>query len=90
MNQTYRVDLPNEVALVVRIAHKSVPRFVDEAELMALAGEVGVPTPSVLGLDQRDYDGERLSFSVQQFSPGRSVDELARHVSIPRGMRHME
>lgn len=81
MNETYRVDLWSETALVVRIARQPVPWFVDEAELMALARGAGVPTPTVLGLEQRELDGELLSFSVQQFIPGRSLDELA--ASLP-------
>lgn len=76
MNETYRVELLDESAVVVRIARQSAPWFVDEAQLMALAGGVGVPTPQVLGLEQVDHDGELLSFSVQQFLPGRSLAEL--------------
>jgi aminoglycoside phosphotransferase (APT) family kinase protein len=43
---------------------------------MAQARAVGVPTAEVLGLEHLDYDGELLSFSIQQFLPGRSLDEL--------------
>ncbi|HEX8510619.1 MAG TPA: phosphotransferase [Propionibacteriaceae bacterium] len=83
MNETYRVELPNEVFVVVRIARQPVPWFVDEAELMALAGAAGVPTPEVLGLAQLDHGGELLSFSVQQFLPGRSLEELAGVLPAP-------
>jgi hypothetical protein len=47
MNETYRVELPNDVAVVVRIARQPVPWFTDEAHLMAQARGVGVPTPEV-------------------------------------------
>src|SRR5919199_3513209 len=77
MNETYRVELPNEVAVVVRIARQPVPWFTDEAHLMAQARGVGVPTPEVLGVEQVEHDGERLSLSIQRLVPGRSLDELA-------------
>jgi aminoglycoside phosphotransferase (APT) family kinase protein len=76
MNETYRAELAGNVAVVVRIARQSTPWFIDEAHLIAQAGEVGVPTAEVLGLEHLDHDGELLSFSVQQFLPGRSLGEL--------------
>lgn len=76
MNETYRVELRSDIAVVVRIARQRVPWFIDEAHLMALARDVGVPTAAVLGLEHLDHDGELLSFSIQQFLPGRSLDEL--------------
>ena len=75
MNETYRVELPNDVA-VVRIARQPVPWFTDEEHVMAQARGVGVPTPEVLGVEQVDHDGERLSFSIQRLVPGRSQFEL--------------
>src|ERR671932_676790 len=77
MNETYRVELPNDVAVVVRIARQPVPWFTDEAHLMAQARGVGVPTPEVLGVEQVEHDGERLSLAIQRLVPGRSLDELA-------------
>src|SRR5918911_5469977 len=77
MNETYRVELPNDVAVVVRIARQPEPWFTDEGHIMAQARGVGVPTPEVLGLEQVDHDGELLSFSIQRLVPGRSLDELA-------------
>src|ERR671929_1220799 len=76
MNETYRVELPNDVA-VVRIARQPVPWFTDEEHLMAQARGVGVPPPEVLGVEQVDHDGELLSFSILRLVPGRSLDELA-------------
>lgn len=76
MNETYRADLAGSVAVVVRIARQPEPWFIDEALLMAQAREVGVPTAEVLGLDHLDHQGELLSFSIQQFLPGRSLAEL--------------
>src|SRR5205823_3131541 len=49
LNETYRVELPNDVAVVVRIARQPVPWFTDEEHVMAQARGVGVPTPEVLG-----------------------------------------
>jgi aminoglycoside phosphotransferase (APT) family kinase protein len=77
MNETYRVELPNEVAVVVRIARQPVPWFTDEEHVMAQARGVGVPTPEMLGVEQVDHDGEVLSLSIQRLVPGRSLDELA-------------
>ena len=77
MNETYRVELPNDVAVVVRIARQSVPWFTDEEHVMAQARGVGVPTPNVLGVEQVDHDGELLSFSILQLVPGRPLNELA-------------
>jgi aminoglycoside phosphotransferase (APT) family kinase protein len=77
MNETYRVDLSNDMAVIVRIARQPVPWFTDEQHIMAQARGVGVPTPEVLGLEQVDHDGELLSFSIQRLVPGRSLDELA-------------
>ncbi len=77
MNETYRVELRNDVAVVVRIARQPVPWFTDEEHVMAQARGAGVPTPEVLGVEQVDYDGALLSFSIQRLVPGRSLDELA-------------
>jgi aminoglycoside phosphotransferase (APT) family kinase protein len=76
MSETYRAELGSDVAVVVRIAHQPTPWFVDEAHLMAQARDVGVPTAEVLGLEHLDHDGELLSFSIQQFLPGRLLSEL--------------
>ena len=80
MNETHRVELPNAVAVVVRIARQPVPWFTDEAHVMAQARGVGVPTPEVLGVEQVEHDGELLSLSIQRLVPGRSLDELAREL----------
>src|ERR671934_771655 len=77
MNETYRVELLNDVAVVVRIARQPVPWFTEEEHVMAQARGVGVPTPEVLGVEQVEHDGELLSFSIQRRVPGRSLDELA-------------
>jgi aminoglycoside phosphotransferase (APT) family kinase protein len=77
MNETYRAELLDDVAVVVRIARQAVPWFTEEAHLMAQARAVGVPTPEVLGIQHVDHDGELLSFSIQRLMPGRSLDELA-------------
>jgi aminoglycoside phosphotransferase (APT) family kinase protein len=76
MNETYRVGLVGGSEVVVRIARQDVPWFVDEAHLMAQARAVDVPTAEVLGLEHLDHDGELLSFSVQEFLPGRSLEEV--------------
>jgi len=81
MNETYRVELVSDVAVVVRIARQQVPWFIDEAHLMAQARAVGVPTAEVLGLEHLDHNGELLSFSIQQFLPGRSLEELIGELS---------
>ena len=76
MNETYRVELSGDVAVIARIARQSVPWFADEAHLMAQARGVGVPTPEVLGVEHLVNDGELLSLSIQRLLPGRSLDEL--------------
>ncbi|WP_083750914.1 phosphotransferase family protein [Kribbella sp. ALI-6-A] len=76
MNETYRAELTGDLTVVVRIARQDASWFVDEAQLMAQAREAGVPTAEVLGLEHLDHEGELLSFSVQRFLPGRSLDEL--------------
>ncbi|MEV5967801.1 phosphotransferase [Kribbella sp. NPDC051952] len=76
MNETYRAELGRGVAVVVRIARQSTPWFIDEAQLMTQARAAGVPTAEVLGLEHLDHDGELLSFSIQEFLPGRSFAEL--------------
>jgi aminoglycoside phosphotransferase (APT) family kinase protein len=81
MNETYRADLAGGGAVVVRIARQDVPWFVDEAQLIAQARAVGVPTAEVLGLEHLEHDGQLLSFSIQQFLPGRSLAELIGEVS---------
>ncbi|RZT17200.1 Ser/Thr protein kinase RdoA (MazF antagonist) [Kribbella sp. VKM Ac-2569] len=81
MNETYRVQLAGDVAVVVRIARQGTPWFIDEAYLMTQARSVGVPTAEVLGLEHLDHEGELLSFSIQQFLPGRSLDELSGELS---------
>jgi aminoglycoside phosphotransferase (APT) family kinase protein len=77
LHETYRVEVPNHVPVVVRIARRPVPWFTDEEHAMAQARGVGVPTPDVLGVEQVDHDGELLSFSILRLVPGRSLDELA-------------
>ena len=83
VNETYRVELRNGVAVVARIARQPVPWFADEEHVMAQARRVGVPTPEVLGVEQVDHDGELLSFSIQRLVPGRSLDELAGELPAP-------
>jgi aminoglycoside phosphotransferase (APT) family kinase protein len=77
LNEAYRVEVADDVPVVVRIARRPVPWFTDEEHLMAQARGVGVPTPDVLGVEQVDHDGELLSFSILRLVPGRSLDELA-------------
>jgi hypothetical protein len=80
MNETYRVELASDVAVVARIACQPTPWFIDEAQLMAQARDVGVPTPEVLGLKQMEHRGELLSFfpaPPAQFR--RCVDVIARY-----------
>ena len=60
MSETYRVDLQNDMAVVVRIARQPVPWFTDEDHLSAQVRSVGVPTPEVLGVEQVEHDGELL------------------------------
>ncbi len=76
MNETYRAELLDGVAVIARIALQPEPWFVDEADLMAQARDLGVPTPEVLGVVHLEYDAELLSFSIQQYLPGRSLDQL--------------
>src|SRR5205809_1465733 len=77
LHETYRVEVRNDVPVVVRIARQPVPWFTDEEHVMAQARGVGVPTPNVLGVEQVDHGGELLSFSILRLVPGRSLDELA-------------
>lgn len=77
LHETYRVELPDRMPVVVRIARRPVPWFTDEAHAMAQARRVGVPTPDVLGVEQVEHDGELLSFSILQLVRGRSLDEIA-------------
>lgn len=77
LHETYRVELPDHVPVVVRIARRPVPWFTDEEPLMALARGVGVPTPDVLGVEQVECDGALLSFSILGLVAGRSLAELA-------------
>lgn len=77
LHETYRVEVRDDVPVIVRIARRPVPWFTDEEHLMAQARGVGVPTPDVLGVEQVDHDGELLSFSILRLVPGRSLGELA-------------
>nr|WP_202893619.1 phosphotransferase [Kribbella italica] len=81
MNETYRADLGDGVAVVVRIARQRQPWFVDEAQIMMATRAAGVPTAEVIGLEHLEYGGELLSFSIQEFLPGRSLDALAGELS---------
>src|SRR4051812_10057679 len=77
LHETYRVELRNDSAVVVRIARRPTPWFADEEHVMAQAREVGVPTPDVVGLEQVNHRGRLLSFSILRLLPGRSLAELA-------------
>jgi len=81
LHETYRVEVIDHVPVVVRIARRPVPWFVDEQHAMAQASSAGVPTPDVLGVEQVDHDGELLSFSILRLVPGRSLGELAGELS---------
>ncbi|WP_231919993.1 phosphotransferase enzyme family protein [Microlunatus soli] len=76
MNESYRAVLHQHPPVVVRIARQPVPWFIDEAELMTRAAGAGVPIAEVLGLEQHRHNGQLLSFSVQRFVPGRSMDDV--------------
>lgn len=86
VNETYRVELRNDVAVVARIARQPVPWFADEEHVMAQARRVGVPTPEVLGVEQVDHDGWRGCGTVLAFAD----DRLARRpcTLTPWGVRH--
>lgn len=77
LHETYRVELRDDVPVVIRIARMPVPWFTAEEHVMAQAREVGVPTPDVLGIEHVDLDGELLSFSILRLVAGRSLAELA-------------
>ena len=81
LNEVYRGTLRSGMPVVVRIARRPGAWFTDEAHVMAQAHGVGVPTPEVLGVEQAEHDGERLSFSILRALPGRPLDELARELS---------
>jgi aminoglycoside phosphotransferase (APT) family kinase protein len=81
LNETYRVEIANDMPVVVRIARRSVAWFTDEGYAMAQARGVGVPTPDVLGVEQVDHEGELLSFSILRLVPGRSLHELIGELS---------
>src|SRR5438874_5825502 len=81
LHETYRVEVRNDVAVVVRIAREPVPWFTDEEHVMAQARGAGVPTADVLGVEHVEHDGELLSFSIQRFVPGCSLDEVADELS---------
>ena len=77
VNETYRGELAAAGSIVVRIGRHPVPWFTDEAQVMAQARAVGVPTPDVLGVAHVDHAGALLSFSIQRLLPGRALDALA-------------
>lgn len=77
LNETYRVELANDTAVIVRIARHQEAWFAHEEYAMDQAREVGVPTPDVFGVEHVEHDGELLSFSVLELLPGRSLEELA-------------
>jgi RNA polymerase sigma factor (sigma-70 family) len=81
MNETCRAELEGGSTVVVRIARHPAPWFVDESYLMAQARDAGVPTPEVLGVEHHEDDGEVLSFSVQEYVPGRSLAELVGEIN---------
>jgi hypothetical protein len=70
-------------AVVVRIARQPVPWFTDREHVMAQARGVSVPTPEVLGVEHVNHDGQLLSFAIQQFVRGRSLDEFAGELGHP-------
>jgi aminoglycoside phosphotransferase (APT) family kinase protein len=77
LHETYRVEVRGARPVVVRIARRADPWFVDEEHLMARAREVGVPTPDVIGVEHLEHGGELLSLSVLGLVPGRSLQQLA-------------
>jgi aminoglycoside phosphotransferase (APT) family kinase protein len=77
LHETYRVEVRDDLPVVVRIAREPVPWFTDEKHVMGQARALGVPTPEVVGVEHVDHDGGLLSFSILRLLPGRSLDELA-------------
>jgi len=88
LNETYRVELVGAGSVVVRIARRPSPWFMDEAHLMGQVRDVGVPTPEILGLAHVLHDEQLLSFSVQQFLPGRSFDDVLSTLTV-RDLEHL-
>jgi hypothetical protein len=83
MNETYRVELASDVA-VVRPDRASACAVVHRrGEAHGAGADVGVPTPEVLGLKQLEHRGELLSFSIQRFLQGRSLEELIGELPTP-------
>jgi aminoglycoside phosphotransferase (APT) family kinase protein len=72
VNETYRVELAAAGSVVVRIGRQPVPWFTDEAQVMAQARAVGVPTPDLLGVAHVDHAGELLA-RVHSVVPDRGI-----------------
>lgn len=83
LNEAYRVEIARGEPVVVRIAHRSEPWFVDEEYTMAQARGAGIPTPDVLGVEHVTHAGELLSFSVLRLLQGRPLEELAGELPVP-------
>lgn len=75
-NEAFRANLSGDASVVVRIARQSTRWFVHEKPIMAMARDVGIPTPDVLGAEHIDHEGELLSFSILEVVDGRALDEL--------------
>mgnify|MGYP001944003246 CR=1 FL=1 len=76
MNETYRAQIAGNTPIVIRIAHQRWQWFTNEARAMALARDVGVPAPNVLGVEHVEHEGQQRSFSVLELVPGRALSEL--------------
>ncbi len=81
LNETYRVEVRSGAPVIVRIARRPEPWFLQEERVMAQARAAGVPTPEVLGVAHIEHEEVVLSFSVLEQVRGRALDACVSELS---------
>lgn len=84
LNETYLVTLRCGTSVIVRIARRETPWFVDEAHVITQARGVGIPAPEVFGVEHIQHEGALLSFSVLSVIQGQSLADLVAEVTADK------
>jgi aminoglycoside phosphotransferase (APT) family kinase protein len=84
VNEVYDTVTTAGLSLIVRISHRTDPRFAAERWALDRAREAGLPTPQVLHVQEVALDNEqKVTFCIERKLPGTPLDVLLDHGTWP-------
>lgn len=81
VSEVYDVTVPNQENVIVRIARREHPDFLQEKWAIDRAKAAGVPTPDVLLIRHQEVAGQLLSLSIQRKIEAETLDRISSELS---------